>query len=255
MTNFMDNKFEWCGYNWKSEMEGNRIMKSSTPWFWYDSDSVLKTDDNVLEFHIKKNPREIHYYDGNTYYPEMACGIIRSVEEFGYGTFSAEIMLPEGNNLWPSFWLSGSGNWPPEIDIMEGWTGNNSCFKFTTPYFPYINPSWRTTTDVHYNDELLEHKHVSSRNVSLFKQVKNPMYNFVKYECVWTESRIVFKVNGKTTRTIEGRVCEQLTKNIKNIDKGWKMNVIFNVFCENPQYNKVGMITPMLVKNFKYEQL
>ena len=39
-----------------------------------------------------------------------------------YGRFEARIQIPEGQGIWPAFWMMGnSGNWPAcgEIDIME----------------------------------------------------------------------------------------------------------------------------------------
>ena len=237
-------------------MEGGRIIHPSYPWYWYSLDTIRKDKNDMLEFFVRKNPKEVKHWDGKIYYPQYEVSTMRSIEEFGYGTFSCEMMMPTGKNLSASFWLTGSGNWPPEIDIEEGWTEEKpSWFRLTEKYFPYINPSWRTTTNIHYRDEQLNKTHIGSRNIPYCKQPKDPSENFIEYKCRWEPKKITFYANGKVVRTITGDVCEKLTKNITNQEKGWKVNVIFNVWIENPDNHIIDMVHPMLIKNFKYEPL
>ena len=247
-----EDSFSWCGYNWKSSMDGGSLIHPDYPWYWYSLDPIRVCSNEVLELGIKKNPREIKHWDGKTYAPLYEVSTMRSLEEFSYGMFSAEIMLPTGMNLWPSFWLSGSGNWPPEIDIMEGWSGNNKYFKWFIAQPPYISPSWRTTTNVHYRDSRMEHKSIGSRNISWLRQTTNPTTNYIEYKCIWQPDIIAFYVNDSLVRSVTGEVCKDLTKNIKDQEKGYKMNVIFNVWCEDPEKNKIELGTPMKIKNFKY---
>ena len=245
--------FEWCGYNWKSEMEGERIIQPDSPWYWYSKDTIKVCENGVLELSIRKNPREVKHWTGKIYNPEYEVATMRSIESFRYGTFSADIMMPEGMNLWPSFWLTGNENWPPEIDIVEGWSGNNNYFKWITAQPPYISPSWRTTTNVHYNNSKMEHKSVGTKNISWFRQKKNPTTEFINYICLWEPSRIIFAVNNIIVRQITSNVCEDLVKNLSDPKKGYDMNVIFNVWCEDPSKYEININTPMKIKNFKFE--
>lgn len=248
-----NNSFEWCGYRWKASMEGGRIIHPDTPWYWCSLDTINICENNILELNIRENPREVKYWDGKIYKPIIEAATLRSIEDFSYGTFSASIILPSGNNLWPSFWTSGSGNWPPEIDIMEAWSYNNGYFKWLIPQFPYISPSWKTTTNVHYRDADLKIASVGSRNVSWFKQHKDPTSDYIDYKCIWHPDSITFLVNDKIVRKITGDVCKNLTKNINNPEKGFRMNVIFNIWCENPSKYSVNLYTPMKIKDFRYE--
>lgn len=241
----------WCGYEWTCSMEGGRIIHPDYPWYWMSEDMIIQRGETI-ELRQKNTNNTVEYWDGKKYYPTKACGILRSVESFSYGTFSADIKLPEGYNLWPSFWLSGDKNWPPEIDICEAWSGNNNYFKLFTPQFPYINPSWKTTTNVHFLDDDMSKCDLGSKNISIFKQPKNPTEHFVNYKVEWFPNKITFYVDGKCTRIVYREIAQDLVNNITKPDEGFKMNVIFNVWCEDPDKYKVNMLTPMKIKNFKY---
>lgn len=245
---------KWCDYNWKCEMDGGRIIHPKQPWMWYSLNAINKQDD-VLALNVFKIANTVKY-EGFTYHPLYEVATMRSIEDFSYGTFSAEIKVPKGRNLSASFWLTGSGNWPPEIDIMEGFlddTGN--WFKYFEKYFPWIKLGWRTTTNIHYRDDQMNKTHIGSRNIPYFKQLFEPDDWFIEYKCKWEPNRITFYVNDKIVREVKGKECQQLTKNIKDPEKGYKVNVIFNVWVENPNECKVEITQPMYIRNFKYKEL
>lgn len=246
--------FSWCGYDWKSSMDGGRLIHPDYSWYWYSSGPIKVCSDDILELGIEKNPKEIKHWNGKTYNPMYEVATMRSVNSFSYGTYSAEIMMPTGMNLWPSFWLTGDGNWPPEIDIMEGWSNNNRYFKWFIAQPPYFLPSWRTTTNVHYRDDKMEHKSVGTRNIPWIRQKKSPTDNFIEYKCVWQPNLIAFFVDGLVFRVIDDpEICKALVTNVADPEKARKMNVIFNVWCEDPSKKDIKMYAPMKIKNFKFE--
>lgn len=147
---------DFCNYQWTTTMEGGRIIHPASPWMWYDNMQVNEFM-NQLTMSVQRINKRIKHWDGKIYNPTVACGLLRSVDTFGYGTFSAEIMLPKGRDLWPAFWLCGSGEpWPAcgEIDIMEAWP---PYFRPTIPQPPYLVPSWNTTTNIHWLDDYWRH--------------------------------------------------------------------------------------------------
>lgn len=248
--------FSWSGYDWSCSMEGGRLIHPNVPWYWIDKDNVKiinNVDESVIELTLEHKNNTIKHWDGKIYNPTEASGSIRSVTGFSYGTFSADVKVPHGYNLWPSFWLSGEANWPPEIDIMEAWTYDDNCFVWTQPRFPWINPGWKTTNNVHYLKDDLSKTHAGSDNISIFKQWNNPMDNFINYKVEWLPDSITFYVNDKVVRRVGKETANDLTQNINKPEKGFKMNVIFNVWCENPEKYDVECLTPMQIKNFKYE--
>lgn len=235
-------------------MEGGRVVHPDNPWYWCSNSANAMTVMGNGEIHLycKENPRDVKYWDGKIYHPKYECGTLRSKEEFSFGTFSLEIKLPEGYNLWPSFWLTGVGNWPPEIDIMEAWSNDNNYYNWTIVQPPYLYPSWCTTTNVHYNNKRMEHEQVGSKNVSIFKQGKNPKDNFIKYEVEWLPNRITFRINGKKVREFKNHICEKVVKNLKYTEYDNSMYVVINLWCDNPEFNRVEQKTPMIIRNFKY---
>lgn len=237
-------------YNWGFTMEGGRIIHPDTPYMWYSKKCVGTNLANIGQVVLEtvKDPVEITYYDHTVYNPTMACGVLRSTDAFSFGTFSAEIVMPQGKGLWPGFWLTGDGDWPEtgEIDICEGYSDRH-YFRLFTPYFPWINPSWKTTTNVHYADGE-DHKMAGSRSIPLCKQKYSPDKNKIKYEVLWTPDEIVFKVDGKTVH--------RDTEAVKRFSKpGSKMHVIFDSWCEDPAKTEVQMDTPMIIKNFEYKPI
>ena len=46
-----------------------------------------------------------------------------------------------------------------------------------------------------------------------------------------------------------------MVKNLKDPEKGFRMNVIFNVWVENPDKHTIEIEQPMFIKNFKYQPL
>lgn len=91
---------------------------------WYSS-QLSRLTKNGLEFDAVMLPR---------YFPELkktipaAIGKVRSRKSFSYGIFVFVAKLPAGRGLWPAIWLTGENTWPPEIDIMEGYSGDTIDF-------------------------------------------------------------------------------------------------------------------------------
>lgn len=228
---------EAFGYRWTASMEGGRIIHPDEPWMWYDYESVF-TENGTAELIAHNEKRTVKFWEGSVFKPTVACGVMRSVETFGYGTFSAEIKLPKGKNLWPSFWLVGDGHWPDsgEIDICEAETNGMGLYY----RFPL---GWKTTNNVHYALDG-EHKQIKMKNISILKQIYNPSNKFIKYEAEWRPNKITFFVNGKTAREVGWDVTRHFV--------GERMHVIFNTKTTSEHYT---CDTPMIVRKFKYEEL
>ena len=256
---------DFCNYQWTTAMEGGRIIHTGQPWMWYDENCVKTSSmmfdgilihkgsdqsDNYAELIATSKPKEIHHWDGKVYNPTVACGLICSLDKFGYGHFSAEIQLPKGKNLWPAFWLVGSGEpWPKagEIDIMEGWTNRfGGYYKIGKPQPPYFIPLnyWNTTTNVHWGKDKKHHESCGSRRLPIIFSLKRPAHNFIKYEVEWRPNTITFYANGHRVRTYGWKVAQHLLNK--------KMHVIFDLWTTGEDFT---CDTPMKIRNFEYKPL
>ena len=247
----------WCGYNWSCKMDGGRIIHPSYPHAWYsDSPDVVKINKNgEMSLSYRENPKEVKYWDGRIFKPTIERALIRTREHFDYGTFSIEAKVPRGLNLCCAFWLSGHGNWPPEIDILEAWSEDNNYSHRTTNHFPWLCPSWRTTYNVHYNNNKLEHEHLGSKNIMKCDQPLNPIENWIKYEAIWEPDKIVFKANGKVVKTVSKKYANMLVNNLKSPEKGYLMDVIIDINVDDPKIIKNELLEPFKVRNFEYKPL
>ena len=88
---------DFCNYQWTTAMECGRLIHTRQPWMWYDCDAVYVRS-GMAELNAYKEPTTVTY-EGKTYSPTVACGVMRSVDTFGYGRFSAKIQLPKGKSL------------------------------------------------------------------------------------------------------------------------------------------------------------
>ena len=250
-------EISWCGYNWDCKMDGGRIIHPSYPYAWYsDSEDVLKIGENgEMSLSYRENPREIKHWDGKVYNPTIERALIRTTTPFDYGTFSIEAKCPKGLNIWSAFWLSGDGNWPPEIDILEAWSENNNYSHNLTNHFPWLCKSWRTTYNVHYNDKNIKHKHIGSKNITKCDQPLDPIENWIKYECIWEPENITFKANGKVVKTVSKKYAQMLVNNLKTPEKGHLMDAIIEINIDDPNTTPNNLEKPFMARNFEYKQL
>lgn len=251
------NNLIWCGYEWTCKMDGGRIIHPSYPHTWYSDDENVVTlmKNGELHFSYRENPRKVKYWDGRIFYPSIERGIIRTRHHFSFGVFSIEAMMPKGINLCSALWLSGAGNWPPEIDFCEAWSDDCNYLHNFTNHFPWFGKSWRTTYNVHYNDKKIKHKHLGSKNVTCKDQPLDPTENWIKYECIWEHDKITFKANDVVTKTVYKKYAKDLIHNLKDPEKGYLMDMIIDINVDDPKMTPNRLDSPLKVRNFKYEPL
>jgi hypothetical protein len=217
----MDLKKIW-NYEWKFEY----------PWGNYSS-SIPYQRAHKDAFSIKDN--DVYLNVVSSEHPKVSTdfGILCSVFGFNYGTFEADIKMPQGKNLWPSFWLFGGISFPPKIDIMVGASGESG--GYWNKYKPYSQIS----SNLHYGEYLRgEHFTLGSKNHYMGV---NFTEEFVNYKLVWKKDFIGIYYNDILHRKVDDK------KILKYFSQ--PMQVVMNSGVSS---NDNQQETPMIISNFKY---
>ena len=128
--------FDWKGYGWMNGQPWG-VAHSDKNQLWYSNEDCVKKDhnDNLILSVVD----DAKYFDGDINHTKpYGCGYISTLERFRFGHFEFKYILPIGVHLWPAIWLSGWDNWPPEIDIVEGWSGEGYFCKNKPNYKKFI---------------------------------------------------------------------------------------------------------------------
>lgn len=256
-------EFKWCGYTWETCMEKGRPIHDDYPKRYYSKKCVFKdihTNDLVLN--IRYIPTKLEYWGSKEkknveYNPTIACGLIKSIETIPVNSsIECEILAPSGSNLKIAFWLTACDNWPPEIDIFEGYTDKNGSYFDKLKFhwkFPFIYKDIRMESNIHYKDDKGEHSSIVAKgeHKSFFNLPLQDMWNHFK--CNWYEDRVEFYINGKLHRTITDKKVISKMKT----DGMW---TIFNIYPNDDfDYSVNGDIQKFgysyRIRNFKVNKL
>lgn len=264
MANPEIKRFNWCGHEWVTCMEGGRPIHPDNPWYYIDGSEVVMYRDGSIRLNLAYRPTEITWYNSGwtdkvTYKPTIACGLIRSVEAFPVNnSFECDVMMPIGKNLWFSFWLTACDSWPPEIDIFEGYTDENGSYLDELAFhwrFPFIYRNMRFESNVHYTDKKGVHRQVGPKgihpkNIRMFPYIYKEWQHF---KCIWKEDYITFSVNDIVVRTIRNKkVLEKMkTKGMWAVFNIWP-NDKFDLAEEG---NIKSYDAPFVIKNFKVNKV
>lgn len=129
----------WKGYDWINGQPWGEAHPSPDVICYADKDETILNSDGSITLDINNKEK---YFDGEiNHTKKFGCGWLSTTNGFLFGKFHFEYKLPKGIHLWPAIWLSGIESWPPEIDIMEGWSGKGIFCKNQPNYrrFPLFN--------------------------------------------------------------------------------------------------------------------
>jgi beta-glucanase (GH16 family) len=176
-------KYWWGGRSLSSNGEkqyfADRSTKVVQSYPWTDPFKIVadpsQAGDGILTITSQLSPNK-RLTDGLPY----VSGMINTYGTFSqtYGYFEIDAMVPSGQGLWPAFWLlPQSGNWPPEIDVLE-LLGND-------PSTYYVGAHWNGTDGSHEYDTTGVD---AGLNLSL---------DFHTYGTLWTPDTITFYLDGE----------------------------------------------------------
>lgn len=154
-----------------------------------------------------------------------AIGKVSSEEVVKYGTMEVVFQLPLGRRLWPAIWLYDAETWPPEIDVMEAWSGQGlwplqgRSDYLRLPWAQNIHPSL-----IHPEGLCGSYGTVGNKGVWRW-QIDT--YGLNKATLVWTPDEITVKYNGYTV------MSERRAEVLEAYNKSHGMRVILNNYVDN----------------------
>lgn len=153
----------WNLQDWASNKNGE--------WQYYSPENI-KVNNDLLIIESKREAFKGREYTSGALTTE-------NILEITYGKIEIRAKLPNGQGIFPAFWLvnSNENNWLPEIDIMEN-LGHN-------PNELYFVVHWEGTNDKNMRDYF----HYKSLDVDFSKE-------FHKYGLVWEKDKIIWLVDG-----------------------------------------------------------
>jgi beta-glucanase (GH16 family) len=127
----------WFYFGDRSLPSNGEMQYYMDPWFKGSSGSALgvnpfsthadptQAGDSVLRITAQPSSEQVK---NSLWGYNYTSGLITTEPTFTqkYGYFEIRAKLPEGKGMWPAFWLlPADKTWPPEIDVLEAFGGDN----------------------------------------------------------------------------------------------------------------------------------
>lgn len=223
----------WSGHEWLTQERWGQIHPDKTIC-WYDASCVEIDQYGYLHLKTKYNPKTFNDLNITS---NVGIGLVSCTTKLYHGVYEIEAKLPRGKNLWPAFWMYSFDSWPPEIDVFEAYTVNDSSYFTWNPFKP-----WNVQTNIHYNEKSVI-KSIGS-NVHYWGY-KDPSKNFIKYKVDWQRDYIKFYYNDYMVRCITDKsILDQFNRTTMNVILN--NSIDSNVDINNPP------ISDFIIKYFKH---
>jgi len=140
-----------------------------------------------------------------------ARGLVMCMDKFHFGRYTIIATLPKGKNLWPAIWLYGHDHWPPEIDIMEGYSNsfgsyfNLSCNSFKS-FWHSIKHPYKIEANYHIDAE--GGLGTERAKLGYFQD----MNKAIRFEMFWSSDKIILTVNDHIYSKLQGDVMKHFQK-------------------------------------------
>lgn len=238
----------FSGYDWYPHEEWG-LIHPDKPWNWYSPDCVNVVNRQLI-LSVKHQPKKITLpvdnKPGETYdlNPTYGIGLVSSKQYFGCGVFHLEAILPKGVGLWPAFWLYDHNEWPPEIDIFEGYSGKRGDYSngfIKRLFYPYNVESCFHS----HKDRGIPNIKPEAYSRSVVKKANYDPFKMNTYSLYWDEYCLIFYINGFVTRIINDQ-------RIMNYLKNRKMRVLINTHVQIGYDKKVTQESPFIINSFFY---
>lgn len=233
MNNVENSNFEgiasrnWNGIEWRSHQPWG-TSHHQYPNVIYSDDCVVINKNNEVELTIKQKDDKI------------LMGLLSSIKLFTYGTYTIEVEMPRGKNIWPALWLCRHKEWPPEIDIMEGYYNNRGNIE------GFLQKRIESTLHYITDEDCLCHTTTSDK-LNILQYSKIDWNRPMEYRLYWGKNQIrvdIIQDNKKHNlfKTTKKKILDKFNGN------DWYFIMNLHPIGDNPSVRK-----PFIIKKFKYE--
>jgi beta-glucanase (GH16 family) len=185
--------------------------------YYGKDESFVSVEDGCLNLYSRYKPKKFYDFKKNiNIIIPYGVGLIVSKNTFKYGYYEINGILPTGKLLWPAIWLTAEKTWPPEIDIVEAYSGKRSDYsnQFGIPFVKF-------QPNIHYG--FVEDKTKASYGAKDYPIPFKPSQRSVTYAVHWTEKFIKFYYDGYLVfQTEKKEILDYFNK------EGVNMNIILN---------------------------
>lgn len=152
--------------------------------YYGDTTDFVNVKEGFLELLTRYKPKKFYNFKDSIYVTiPYGIGLVVSNRSFKYGYYEIEASLPEGKYLWPAIWLTAVKTWPPEIDILESYSGFDGAYSNKC-----LIRNLRNEPNIHYGFKNDNTK--SNFGGTSYPIPDNPTDRFVRYGLHWTKEFI-----------------------------------------------------------------
>ena len=196
---------------WRISQPWGEFHPNNLYQYWPKDSSCVYTSPDGLVLELRKKPRTFYKNElptwqqkdnlPNEFTIDWSAGLVFLKQPFKFGWFESNIKLPTDTSQWAAFWLSGNESWPPEIDVFESYTKEDSDDIKIRP-----NIHWGKT-------ENKTKKDYGAPNIF----VKDANKRFVQYVVHWTEDFIKFYFDGQLVQVCDNKELLKDNSNFQNV--------------------------------------
>lgn len=242
----MRTTFNKFGHEWYSDTH-TKYDNSDYDHAYFGPDGVISTNTSIL-LQVVEKPVEFERGDIFPHVPgepsddlitkEYCCGEVIS-EPMSYGTYTWKVRMPETPNLWPALWLCGYKSWPPEIDVVEGYTRKGGYIR------NIINTSLNTNAHYRKKGKIVHMKpsHLLTVIYKIFHRAID------EWKCTWTKDSIKVYFNGIRIRTIKDKDL------LNDLNADASMQVIMNIMITEGYKHDPHNEPTLNILDFEYKPL
>lgn len=248
----------WKGHDWMNGQPWGEAHPNPNIICYADKNESILNSDGSITLDINNKEK---YFDGEVNHTKkFGCGWLSTTDTFLFGKFHFEYKLPKGIHLWPAIWLSGRYSWPPEIDIVEGWSGEGVICKNKPNYqrLPFFNKIHPGIVYFRINEDVYGKSYGSLGLKNATYSCYQKLNDWNSCNLIWEKDLIDVYYNGHRVMHITENDTDNGIYMLDFMRKEMYVcldSAVLSSFTQDDykQYKEEG--SPFIIREFTYEQI